>query len=614
GVGRPPNRFGRVLTTNSTERRFTFMRSAFAVIMVIALVKLFWVQTIGGTELAARAESQRQVHQVLPATRGAIVDLDGDPIAFTREARDLSIQPLVEQRNAEARRELDSTKPTWDELVVEIADEFEAVLGDAVDRDEIEAKLSSGGGFTYLVRNVDVTQANALVREFPMIGAERVDIREYPGGALAANVVGATTKSDEGKLIGLQGIEAHFNDQLDGEDGRQTFDRAQDNTVIPGTLRNVTEPRDGDTIRLTLDADLQWHVQKAIQSAKDTSGAKSASAVVLDAQTGEVRAMANDNTFNPAVGVGAELERGADLGNPAITSPFEPGSVQKIITAAAAIEAGLTHPDEVHSVDGSIRMEGVTVSDAWQHGPTPYTTTGIFGKSSNVGTLMLAQRVGKEPFSQYLEKFGLGQRSGIELAGESEGLVPDLQNWQGGTFANLPIGQGLSMTTLQMAGIYQTIANDGVRVPPRIVAERVGPDGESHPTERPEGERVISTETARTVRDMFRAVVQSGPGAQAGTGPQAAVAGYQISGKTGTAQQIDPGCSCYSNSRYWITFAGILPADDPRYVIAIMLDAPSRGVLGASAAPLFHDIASWLVNRDNIPPSAPAPELVLQAR
>ena len=614
GVGRPPNRFGRVLTTNSTERRFTFMRSAFALIMVIALVKLFWVQTIGGTELAARAESQRQVHQVLPAARGAIVDLDGDPIAFTREARDLSIQPLVEQQNAEARRELDSTKPTWDELVVEIADEFEAVLGDAVDRDEIEAKLSSGGGFTYLVRNVDVTQANAIVRKYPMIGAERVDIREYPGGALAANVVGATTKSDEGKLIGLQGIESHFNDQLDGEDGRQTFDRAQDNTVIPGTLRNVTEPRDGDTIRLTLDADLQWHVQKAIQSAKDTSGAKSASAVVLDARTGEVRAMANDNTFNPAVGVGAELERGADLGNPAITSPFEPGSVQKIITAAAAIEAGLTHPDEVHSVDGSIRMEGVTVSDAWQHGPTPYTTTGIFGKSSNVGTLMLAQRLGKEPFSQYLERFGLGQRTGIELAGESEGLVPDLQNWQGGTFANLPIGQGLSMTTLQMAGIYQTIANDGVRVPPRIVAERVGPDGESHPTERPEGERVVSTETARTVRDMFRAVVQSGPGAQAGTGPQAAVAGYQISGKTGTAQQIDPGCSCYSNSRYWITFAGILPADDPRYVIAIMLDAPSRGVLGASAAPLFHDIASWLVNRDNIPPSAPAPELVLQAR
>ncbi|MFN7243322.1 MAG: cell division protein FtsI, partial [Dietzia cercidiphylli] len=244
------------------------MRSAFVVIMVIALVKLLWVQTIGGTELAARAESQRQVHQVLPATRGAIVDVHGDPIAFTREARDLSIQPLVEQRNAEARRELDRTKPTWDQLVDEIGDEFESVLGEKVDREEIEAKLTSQGGFTYLVRNVDVTQANAITRKFPMIGAERVDIREYPGGALAANVVGATSKSDDGKLIGLQGIEASFNDELDGEDGRQTFDRAQDDTVIPGTLRNVSAPRDGDTIRLTLDADLQWHVQKAVQSAK----------------------------------------------------------------------------------------------------------------------------------------------------------------------------------------------------------------------------------------------------------------------------------------------------------------------------------------------------------
>ncbi|MFL0579382.1 peptidoglycan D,D-transpeptidase FtsI family protein [Dietzia sp. 179-F 9C3 NHS] len=610
--GRPPTRSGRVGSVSATDRRFVWMRTAFISIMAIALVKLLWVQTIGGTELAARAESQRQVHQVLPATRGAIVDVGGDPIAFTREARDLSIQPLVEQRNAEERKRLDPTKPTWDQLVEDISDEFVAVLGDAVDRDEIEAKLSSEGGFTYLVRNIDVTQANSITKKFPMIGSERVDIREYPGGALAANVVGATSKSDDGKIIGLQGIEAVLNDELDGEDGRQTFDKAQDNTMIPGTLRNVSAPRDGDTVRLTLDADLQWHLQKAVQTAKDDSGAGSASAVVLDAKTGEVRAMANDNTFNPAVGIGEELERGADLGNPAITSPFEPGSVNKIVTAAAAIEAGLTDPDEVHSVDGSIRMDGVTVSDAWEHGPTPYTTTGIFGKSSNVGTLMLAQRVGKEPFSEYLRNFGLGQRSGIELAGESDGLVPDLQNWQGGTFANLPIGQGLSMTTLQMAGIYQTIANDGVRVPPRIVAERVSPDGEVHATERPEGVRVVSEQTARTVRDMFRAVVQGPP--DAGTGPQAAVAGYQISGKTGTAQQIDPACSCYSNSRYWITFAGILPADDPRYVIAIMLDAPSKGVLGASAAPLFHDIAAWLVNRDNIPPSAPTPELVLQAR
>src|SRR5690625_1517495 len=260
GGTRPPTRSGRVGTVSATDRRFTLMRTAFAVIMVISLAKLFWVQTIGGAELAARAAGPREVHEVLPATRGAIIDIDGDPIAFTREARDLSVQPLVEQRNAEERRELDATNPTWDQLAAEIADEFETVLGDAVDRDEVEAKLTSGGGFTYLARNIDVTLANAITDEFPMIGAERVDIREYPGGALGANVVGATTQSDEGKLIGLQGIEATFNDVLAGEDGRQTFDRAQDNTVIRGTLRTVSDPRAGNPVSLTLDADLQQAV------------------------------------------------------------------------------------------------------------------------------------------------------------------------------------------------------------------------------------------------------------------------------------------------------------------------------------------------------------------
>jgi len=606
-----------VRTVSSTERRFTWMRSLFVLVMVVALVKLLYVQTIGGTELAARAENQRQVQQVLPATRGSIVDVHGEPIAFTREARSLSIQPQVEKHNAEERRRLDPGKPTWDQLVQSVADEMTAVLGASVNRAEVVDKLTGSETFTYLVRNIDVTQANAITAKFPMIGAERVDIREYPGGALAANVVGATSKGDDGKLVGLQGVEADLNDQLDGIDGKQTYDKARDNTMIPGTLRNVTPPQDGDTVKLTLDADLQWYVQKSVQSAKDRSGAKGASAVVLDAHTGEVRAMANDNTFNPAVGIGAELERKADLGNPAITSPFEPGSVNKIITASAAIEAGLTDPHEVHSVPGSISMDGVTVKDAWEHGPSPFTTTGIFGKSSNVGTLMLAQRVGPQPFSEYLHKFGLGERTGIELAGESEGMVPDYKNWQGGAFANLPIGQGLSMTTLQMAGIYQTIANDGLRVPPRIIAERSSPTGEVTRTERPEGVRVVSENTARTVRDMFRSVVQKGAGGQTGTGPQAAVAGYQVSGKTGTAQQIDPSCSCYSMSDYWITFAGILPADDPRYVVAIMLDDPQRGVHGEggqSAAPLFHDIAAWLVNRDNLPPSAPAPDLVLQAQ
>ena len=403
---------------------------------------------------------------------------------------------------------------------------------------------------------------------------------------------------------------------LAGTDGSITYDRGSDGVVIPGSYRNRHEAVDGSTVQLTIDDDIQFHVQQQVQLAKDASGAKNVSAVVLDARTAEVLAMANDNTFDPSQDIGRQGDR--QMGNLPVTSPFEPGSVQKLVTAATAIEDGLTTPDEVHHVPGSIHMGGVTVGDAWEHGVMPYTTTGIFGKSSNVGTLMLAQRIGPERYYEMLRKFGLGQRTGVGLPGESAGLLPPIDQWSGSTFSNLPIGQGLSMTLLQMAAMYQTIANDGVRVPPRIVKATIAPDGTRTEEPRPEGVRVVSAETARIVRDMFRAVVQRDPrGIQQGTGPQAAVEGFQIAGKTGTAQQINPACGCYYSDVYWITFAGIATADNPRYVIGVMMDAPHRaadGSPGSSAAPLFHNIASWLLRRENVPLSPdPGPPLLLQA-
>lgn len=326
--------------------------------------------------------------------------------------------------------------------------------------------------------------------------------------------------------------------------------------------------------------------------------------------------MSNDNTFDPSQDIGRQENR--QMGNLPVSSPFEPGSVNKIITAATAIELGLTNPDEVLQVPGSIDMGGVTVRDAWNHGVMPYTTTGVFGKSSNVGTLMLAQRIGPERFYDMVRRFGLGQRTNVGLPGESSGLVPPIDQWSGSSFANLPIGQGLSMTLLQMAAMYQTIANDGVRIPPRIIKATIAADGTRTDEPRPEGVRVVTPETARTVRGMLRAVVQRDPmGVQQGTGPQAAVEGYQIAGKTGTAQQINPACGCYYDDVYWITFAGMAPSDDPRYVVGIMMDAPHRaadGSPGSSAAPLFHNIASWLLQRESVPLSAdPGPRLTLQA-
>jgi cell division protein FtsI (penicillin-binding protein 3) len=276
--------------------------------------------------------------------------------------------------------------------------------------------------------------------------------------------------------------------------------------------------------------------------------------------------------------------------------------VNKIVTAASVIEYGLAKPEDVLSVPGQRKVADVTIQDAWGHGKLNMSVTGIFAKSSNVGTLILAEKVGKERFADMLKRFGLGQRTGIGLPGESPGSVPEMKQWSGSTFGNLPIGQGLSTTVLQMTGMYQTIANGGVRVPPRIIKSTVRPDGTRQEEPRPPGVRVVSEQTAETVKSMLRSTMQKAPRGQNGTAPQAALPGYQISGKTGTAQQVDPQLGRYSDTKHWITFAGILPADNPRFVVGLMIDAPDYSKPeNKTAAPLFHDIASYLAQRFNLP-------------
>ncbi|UXA11376.1 penicillin-binding protein 2 [Mycobacterium sp. SMC-8] len=586
-------------------------------LLVVAAAQLFTLQVPRAEGLRAEAAGQLKVTDIDPAVRGSIVDRNGDKLAFTIEARALTFQPVrvrkqLEEAFAKNEELKSSDAPDPQARLKDIAEAVSSRLGGKPDTATVLKKLRSNETFVYLARAVDPAITDAITTEFPEVGSERQDMRQYPGGVLAANIIGGIDWDGHGLL----GLEDSLDSVLAGTDGSVTYDRGSDGVVIPGSYRNRHDAVNGSTVTLTIDDDIQFHVQQQVQLAKDASGAKNASAVVLDAKTGEVLAMSNDNTFNPAQDLSRQQER--QLGNLPVSSPFEPGSVNKMITAAAVIENGLTNPDEVLQVPGSINMGGVTVRDAWEHGVMPYTTTGVFGKSSNVGTLMLAQRLGPERFAEMLEMFGLGQRTGVGLPGESAGLVPPIDQWSGSTFSNLPIGQGLSMTLLQMTGIYQTIANDGVRVPPRIIKNTVAPDGTRTEEPRPDGIRVVSAQTARTVRDMFRSVVQRDPrGVQQGTGPQAAVEGYQIAGKTGTAQQINPACGCYYDDVYWITFAGMAPADDPRYVIGVMLDAPHRaadGSPGSSAAPLFHNIASWLLQRENVPLSPdPGAPLTLQA-
>ena len=582
------------------------------VALVVAAAQLFNLQVPKAEALRAQAAGQLKVVDVDKAVRGSVVDRNFDKLAFTIEARALTFQPAKVRKQLAEAKQKSPEAPDPDQRLIQIAKDVSTRLNNRPDFATVLKKLRSNETFVYLARAVDPAVAQAISAKFPEVGTERQDLRQYPGGSLAANVVGGIDWDGHGLL----GLEDSMDSVLAGTDGSVTYDRGSDGVVIPGSYRNRHQAQNGSTVQLTLDDDIQFYVQQQVQMAEDASGARNASAVVLDAKTGEVLAMANDDTFDPSQDIGRQSDR--QIGNLPVSSPFEPGSVNKIVTAAAVIEAGLSNPDEVLAVPGVIGMGGVSIKDAWSHGVMPYTTTGIFGKSSNVGTLMLAQRLGPERFYEMLGKFGLGQRTGVGLPGESAGIVPPIDQWSGSTFSNLPIGQGLSMTLLQMTGMYQAIANDGVRIPPRIVKATIGPDGSRTEEKRPEGIQVVSAATAQTVRNMLRAVVQRDPmGVQQGTGPAAAVDGYQIAGKTGTAQQINPACGCYYDDVYWITFAGLAPADDPRYVIGIMLDAPSRnadGSPGHSAAPLFHNIAAWLLQRDSVPLSAdPGAPLTLQA-
>ena len=582
------------------------------VVLLVAAAQLFTLQVPKAPALRAEAAGQLKVTDVEKAVRGAIVDRNNDKLAFTIEARALTFQPVKIRKQLEEAKAKTPQAPDPARRLRAIATEIALRLNNKPDATTVLKKLTSNDSFVYLARAVDPAIADAITKKFPEVGSERQDLRQYPGGSLAANIVGGIDWDGHGLL----GLEDSLDASLAGTDGSITYDRGSDGVVIPGSYRNRHDAVDGSTVMLTLDDDIQFYVQQQVQQAKNLSGARNVSAVVLDAKTGEVLAMSNDNTFDPSQDIGRQEDR--ELGNPAVSSPYEPGSVNKIVTAASVIEFGLSNPDEVLQVPGSIDMGGVNVHDAWEHGTMPYTTTGVFGKSSNVGTLMLAQRIGPQRYADMLQKFGLGQRTGVGLPGESAGLVPPIDQWSGSTFSNLPIGQGLSMTLLQMTGMYQAIANDGVRVPPRIIKTTIAADGTHTDEPRPAGERVVSPQTAQTVRQMLRATVQHDPrGVQQGTGPLAAVEGYQVAGKTGTAQQINPGCGCYYDNVYWITFAGMAPADNPRYVVGIMADNPQRtaeGQPGTTMAPLFHNIAAWLLQRENVPLSPdPGPMLTLQA-
>ncbi len=287
----------------------------------------------------------------------------------------------------------------------------------------------------------------------------------------------------EHNLHGLSGLEYYRDEDLVGTPGRQIVDTEQGtDVVIPGTERDMRPAAPGSDLELTIDSDVQYELERSLADYVDKVDAKGGSAVILDAKTGEVYALANNKTFDPNDPAALSTEA---MGNPAVSTPFEPGSVAKVITATAAIESGIVTPETKLAVPGAMKVADHTVHDAWSHGTQDFTVTGIFAKSSNVGTLLLAEKIGPDRFMDVVDRFGIGHRTNIGLPGESAGYVPPREQWSGTTFGNLPIGQGLSMTVVQMASMYQAIANNGLRVQPSIIKEEVKPDGTVLPRPEP---------------------------------------------------------------------------------------------------------------------------------
>jgi len=553
-------------------------------LLVLVVAKLGVLQGVDGAEYANAAEQDRLRTYPIEALRGAVLDRDGNPFAYTVAA----------------------SKVVADPTVVGDVDETAEALSPLLDvpEDELEEKLTRDSRYVVLAAQVSPEVTDAIDDlELSGLTYEDDPVRLYPAGTVGGQVVGFVGR--EG--AGLAGIEQTFDEQLAGTPGQRRVEVGSGGNPIPSGIDESTPATDGDSVNLTLDQDLQYVTEERLGEACSDGATARASAVVLDVHTGEVVAMGSCPGYDPGSYSSTDPEL---LGNPIISSVFEPGSVMKAVTLSAALEEGVADPDDVLSVNGHIEAGDRVVTDAHDHEPIDWTVTGILAKSSNVGTIMLAREVGDEKLEHYLRAFGIGSSTGIELPGESAGILQDSDDWSGIRAANVAIGQGVSVTTLQMASVYQAIANDGVRVEPRIVDSVTDPDGRVRETPAPESTRVISEATAEKMAYMLEAVVGDG-----GTAPLGQVEGFRVAGKTGTAQRANPECNCYEGGGYVTTFVGFAPADDPQYVVAVDLERPSSDAEGGQvAAPVFADIMRYALTADGIVPSGtPRPDFVLTA-
>ncbi len=553
----------------SDGRRHAVLLSIFLVAFALVAGRLLWVQVIEAPALNQKATTQRLRDIELPPRRGTIYDREGEPLAVSMAARTVFASPSQI-----------TDKPGT-------AQALAATLGG--DEAKYLEKLEKGGGFVYIERKVDLGRVKAL-EDLKLTGIGFLDDydRVYPSGELASQVLGFVGLDD----TGLAGLESYYDDVLGGTPGVVLGERDPQGRPIPGGIQKAIDPVHGSDIVLTIDKDIQYEAQLELAKAVKTWKAKSGSIVVMNPKNGEIYAMATAPGFNPNKYGKAKAER---IRNRPITDAYEPGSTAKSFTAAAVIERGLYTPKSTFQLPPTIRVADRTIKESHGRGAVKWSLTKIVTNSSNVGTVKLGLKLGEEGLYDSFKGFGLTEKTGVDFPGEAKGWLPPVDQWSASSIGNIPFGQGVSATPLQIARAMGAIANEGVLTTPHFLLDV--PDGAE--TVKTSTKRAISAKTAHSVTGMLKKVVTKG------TGKAAAVDGYTVAGKTGTAQKAKEGGGGYAQGKYVASFIGYLPAEDPQVLISVILDEPRNAIYGGTvAAPTFSKVAAFSVSHLKVPPSS----------
>ncbi|MDQ1624103.1 MAG: hypothetical protein QOH19_2521 [Actinomycetota bacterium] len=571
------------------------LRVGLGLMLTLLLVvggKLFLVQGLDVGGMAEAALNNRLTPIVLPAERGSILDSGGDVLASSVIRYNIVVDQTVNTKTESFPR-LDEGK---DEIVKVSREqgisELAIVLGMATS--DVRDALTGNQRYYIVAKDLKPDVEDRVSKlQIPGIVTEGTSKRVYPYGSVAGGIVGFLKDGTTGQA----GLEQTQDEVLKGSPGKRLFEIGADGLRIPVGVDQLTPAVNGKDIRLTINSDLQYFAQQAIQTQRDKLSADWGVIIVLDAKTGDIIAMADTDAPDPNDPGKADAQ---DRGVRAVTAAYEPGSVQKMITAAALIEEGKSSPLEKFTIPATYSVAGQTFSDAFEHGTEDRTLAGILGWSMNTGTVMAGQRLSKEQRYDWLRKFGIGEATKIGLPAEAKGILTPADQWDGRQEYTVLFGQGVSQSTLQTVRAYQSIANDGVMLQPRLIDSYIDPDGTEHKVPAADPRRVVSKETAKQVRDILESAVTEGQI------KEAALDGYRVGAKTGTSQSpCDDGVSGFCG--YTASMIGMAPMDDPRFIVEVVLQRPKGSIYGITNGPVFRSVMSQTLRTFSIQPSTGQP-------